>query len=126
MSFFKKHGLKSLAGLYAAAIGISIATSGMNCQGKEYKTGRVIGIESNCNRLVQSLKADESYLSKCKSTVLVNTDEGTYTIGLLGETATPLNLQDRVRFVKKSTEYVTSFDQSHQGFLSAYKVEPEQ
>ena len=105
-----------------AAVALTIYGSLHNWQGRENLEGTVMAKQARCDNLVDYLHADKSYKDKCSSTLLVRTDEGAYTIGALGRLGNNIGVGSRVTFVKKSTRFVTSFDDKKMGFLSAGKI----
>lgn len=103
----------------AGIIGISSLTSRMNCQGAEYLTGKLVEKKPGCEELVDKLGAATFYKNRCSYTVKIDTVEGQYTIGVLGRMRGDLQENSEVEFTKKSTRYVTSFNENRMGLLSA-------
>ncbi len=111
---------KTLAIGYLGALPIAAITSMNNCQGREYLTGRAAE-KTSCHALNEELKVHESRKEECSYTLRVETQEGDYTIGVLGNK--DLAAGDEVKFLKQSTRWVTSFNENRKGFLSGESIE---
>lgn len=115
-----KTGLLLLLGSVGLVSAAAIATSNMNYQGREYLSGKIVE-KTNCYSLNEELKAHESRKKECSYTLKVETKEGDYTIGVLGNK--DINSGDKVRFLKQSTRWVTSFNENRKGWLNAEHIE---
>jgi len=119
-------GAKKLAIVYAGGMALTLLTAytGTKCnwQGEQHLEGRVLNRIQNCDLIVNYKNPDPSYAKKCSSTLVVSTEEGSYTIGALGSLEEGIEKGSDIEFLKQSTRWVTSFGKDRTGFLSAESI----
>lgn len=133
----KKHIGTIIAAAGLAVIGASIATSSMNCHGKDYITGTLIEKSDNCDRLYAHIVTDERARHHCDYSIQVKSelssfkkqpDEPAYTIGILDtlgaeQLYNKLEVGAKVKFLKDSSRWVTAFRRGGYGVVSPTSIE---
>ncbi|MBU1103946.1 MAG: hypothetical protein KJ600_05305 [Nanoarchaeota archaeon] len=109
-----------LIALWAGALGTACVSSYYNLHGEVELTGALTQKTNECGKLEKKLGVEEK--DDCTSTIAVETPEGKYVIGVLGQPEDNLTVGSKVKFLKQSSYWVTSFNQNNQGFLTAGNI----